>query len=186
MTAAAESRAADFARDGYVFYRKLIPQRTLVAMRAQMVDIMRPYCDGSIGSADDLDAAFRQVTQAGQTLRGNIYKMCSRLAALPLLLAEPAIREVVDDLGMRVPVIQAYSILCMEPHETKYLFHPHQDLKQRMSACALAFWIPLSAGRDIGGLAVVPGSHALGPLKHALSPEGHLCVPPEGYAGLST
>ena len=172
----------DFEKTGYVYCKQLIDRATIRAVRAELVEIMRPFCDDRVSGPDDLDEAFRQVTRAGGALRGNVLKMCSRLASLPLLLADPGVKAQVAALGIRAPAIQAYSILCMEPYEEKFLFEPHQDLKQRTSMKSLAFWIPLSAGPGIGGLGFYPGSQARGPQKHTLSPAGHLMLPPECYA----
>lgn len=172
----------DFETNGFLHYRGLIDRSTIRAIRGELVDIMRPFCDAKVRGPDDLDEALRQVTATSRTLRGNVLKMCSRLASLPLLLAQPGIKSAVAALGVGVPAIQGYSVLCMEPGEERFLFEPHQDLKQRASMHALALWIPLSAGSNIGGLGFYPGSHALGPQKHTLSAAGHLMLPPETYA----
>ena len=172
----------DFEKTGYVYCRQLIDRAAIREIRGELVEIMRPFCDSRVSGPDDLDEAFRQVTAASRTLRGNVLKMISRLACLPLLLREPGVKAQVAELGIRVPAIQGYSILCMEPDEEKFLFEPHQDLKQRASMRSLAFWIPLSSGPGIGGLGFYSGSHVLGPQKHTLSPAGHLMLPPECYA----
>lgn len=173
-----------FRTDGYEFCRGLIARNTIRAIREQMVDIMRPYCTADVRGPDDLDEAFRQVTAHGGALRGNVLKTCSRLAALPLLLAEPGVQRKVAEIGMEIPVIQAYSVLCMEPHVERFLFEPHQDLKQRTGLHSIAFWIPLSGGKGIGGLGVAKGSHAKGPRHHEVSARGHLVLPESEYAGL--
>ena len=173
-----------FERNGYELCKGLIPREAVRRIRAEMVDIMRPYCGGAVRGPDDLDEAFAQVTRRGGALRGNVLKLCSRLASLPLLLAEPGVRRKIAEIGMRTPAIQAYSILCMEPHVEKFLFEPHQDLKQRMSLKTIAFWVPLSDGPDVGGLGLAVGSHVQGPLRHGLSARGQLVLPQDSYAGL--
>ena len=162
---------------GFELCKGLIASDTLQSIRSEMVGIMRPYCDANVADADDLDEAFSQVTRRGGSLRGNALKLISRLASLPLLLAEPGVKRKVAELGMRTPTIQAYSVLCMEPFVEKFLFEPHQDLKQRTSLNSIAFWIPLSEGPSIGGLGFFSGSHLRGPLHHGLSERGHLVVP---------
>jgi hypothetical protein len=173
-----------FEREGYEFCKGLIGRDTIRRIRAEMVDIMQPYCDQRVRGPDDLDEAFAQVTRRGGALRGNVLKLCSRLASLPLLLAEPGVRRKIDEIGMRTPAIQAYSILCMEPHVEKFLFEPHQDLKQRMSLRTIAFWVPLSGGPGVGGLGLAVGSHTKGPLRHGVSAGGQLVLPPDSYTGL--
>ena len=173
-----------FETDGYELCKGLIDRATIRQIRAEMVDIMKPYCDAKVVGPDDLDEAFAQVTKRGAALRSNVLKLSSRLASLPLLLADPGIRRKIGEVGIRTPVIQAYSVLCMEPFVEKFLFEPHQDLKQRTSLKALGFWVPLSEGPAIGGLGVIKGSHKKGPLHHGLSPRGHLELPPDTYAGL--
>lgn len=171
-----------YATEGFEFCRGVISPATIDRIRGEMVAIMRPFCDARVTGPADLDEAFAQVTRQSRLLRGNVLKTCGRLASLPLLLAEPGVRDMVAKVGIKVPVIQAYSVLCMEPFEKKFLFEPHQDLKQRISLKALAFWVPLSGGADIGGLGVLPRSHAAGPRKHTLSPAGHVMLPAESYA----
>lgn len=173
-----------FERDGYELCKGLIARASVRRIRAQMVDIMRPYCDRKVRGPDDLDEAFAQITRRGGSLRGNVLKLCSRLASLPLLLSEPGVQRKVAEIGIRTPAIQAYSVLCMEPHVEKFLFEPHQDLKQRMSLSTIAFWVPLSAGPNVGGLGLAVGSHAKGPLHHGLSARGQLVLPQDAYAGL--
>jgi hypothetical protein len=173
-----------FHRDGYELCKSLIHPGTIRGIRAEMVDIMRPYCDRRVRGPDELDEAFAQITRLGGALRGNVLKLCSRLASLPLLLAEPGVQAKIREIGIRTPVIQAYSVLCMEPHVERFLFEPHQDLKQRMSFSTLAFWIPLSSGANVGGLGIAAGSHTKGPLRHGLSARGQLVLPPDTYEGV--
>lgn len=155
-----------FEEDGFVILKNFVDVDRLNSMRQKMLEIMEPFTDYPIDRPDSLDKCFADIGAKSQTLKSNCYRMFSRLADLPLMLNEPNIAKLVADLGFRNHTIQAMSIFCIEPNDDRHIFLPHQDLVDRMSLKTLQFWIPLSTGENIGGVAVWKGSHKKGPLHH--------------------
>lgn len=155
-----------FKEDGFEIRKNFIQLDRLETIRSKMLEIMAPFCDYPTDRPDSLDKCFAEIGAKSQTLKSNCYKMFSRLADLPLMLTEPNIAKVIADNGFRNFTIQATSVFCIEPNDDRHIFLPHQDLVDRMSLKTLQFWIPLSTGKDIGGVAVWKGSHVKGPIKH--------------------
>ena len=175
----------EFEKVGYVHRRGILNVSTIERIREKMLTIMRPYC--TAGSQDEtsetaLDRCFLEVSAQGQDVKSNIYKVFSRLADLPLLLDDSAIKTDVEALGFTAYTIQAYSVFCLEPGNAHHLFMPHQDLRNRTSLKSLIVWAPLSAGPKLGGMSCWPGSHVLGPMHHGLNINGQLELPAESYA----
>ncbi|MEK7856792.1 MAG: phytanoyl-CoA dioxygenase family protein [Acidobacteriota bacterium] len=174
-----------YAEEGYEFCEELIGRKTIDSIKQNMVRVMQQFYDVSPDDPDALDKGFAEITKQDRKLRGNVLKIFSRMASLPLLLRDEKLEAKVRELGVEIPVLQAYSIVCMEPGESRFLFLPHQDLKDRTSFESLVIWAPLSPCNGEGGIGVYPGSHKKGPIKHDLSPEGHLRVPDEAVRGFS-
>lgn len=174
-----------YAQEGYEFCENLIDVKSIEAIKRDMVAVMAQFCQVSPEDPKALDKSFADLTAQSRRLRGNVLKLFSRMASLPLLLSDKNLAAKVKELGIKLPVIQAYSIVCMEPGEDRFLFLPHQDLKERTSLKSLVAWIPLSPCDGQGGLGVFPGSHQNGPIKHEVSPEGHLKIPDENCCDFS-
>ena len=111
-----------FSELGCEFCPGLIDQEAILKIRAEMLAIMGQFCEISGDNPNALDDAFNKITHQSKELRGNVLKMFSRIASLPLLLSEKKLAAKIKQLGVLVPVIQAYSIVCMEPNEKRFLF----------------------------------------------------------------
>ncbi len=168
-----------FAEDGFVIRKNFVQVERLQEIRSKMLEIMSPFCDYPTDQPDSLDKCFAEIGAKSQTLKSNCYKMFSRLADLPLMLTEPNIAKFIADNGFRNFTIQAASVFCIEPKDDRHIFLPHQDLVDRMSLKTLQFWIPLSSGKDIGGVAVWRGSHLNGPIKHKWQTGEDYCADPK-------
>lgn len=155
-----------FEEDGFVIRKNFIDRGRLLTIRRKMLEIMAPFATCPADQPDSLDRSFTEIGTRSQTLKSNIYTLFSKLADLPLLLTEPNIAGFIKEQGFENFTIQAYSIFCIEPHDDRHLFLPHQDLVARTSLKTLQFWIPLSTGPNIGGVAVWKGSQKAGPMKH--------------------
>lgn len=155
-----------FAEDGFEIRKGWLDRDRLNTIRRKMVEIMRPYCSVKAEGADDLDACFAELSAKDQKTKSNCYTLFSKLADLPLMLTEPNISDFIREQGFENYTIQAYSVFCIEPNDDRHLFLPHQDLVARTSLRTLQFWIPLSSGKDIGGVAVWGGTQKYGPQHH--------------------
>ena len=171
-----------FSTDGYEICNQIVDRDRVDAIRKKMIAIMAPHCDYPADLPDSLDRCFYAISAQGQDLKTNVYRLFGRLADLPLLLADKGVSEKVAEYGFTNYTIQAYSVFCLEPGNTKHMFLPHQDLRDRTSRKSLIVWVPLSGGTDCGGLALYPGTHRDGPLRHGLSPAGQLMLEESAYS----
>lgn len=171
-----------FTTDGYEVCSRIVDTDRIHAIRQKMVAIMAPHCDSATDQPDSLDRCFYAIAAQGQELKTNVYRLFGRLGDLPLLLADKGVSEKVAGYGFTNYTIQAYSVFCLEPGNSKHMFLPHQDLRDRTSRKSLIVWVPLSGGSNCGGLALYPGTHRRGPLKHGLSPSGQLMLEENAYA----
>ena len=163
---------SDYEKNGYELFRGIISLEYINEIRRKMLQILSSYSPDS----QDIDTGFEEITNKSATLRGNVYKVFGSLADIPLVLAQPSVKEKLSELGFNNYTMQDPSIVCMEPNNNNYLFLPHQDLKQRQSLKSTLLWIPLSEGENIGGVGFRSGSHKYGPIKHDLSETGHLII----------
>ena len=160
----------NFDKNGYELFNGLIDLEYIKEIRNKMLQILSSYSPDS----ENIDTGFEAITNKSSTLRGNVYKVFGSLADTPLVLAQPSVKKTLNELGFKNYTMQAYSIICMEPNNDKYLFLPHQDLKARKSLKSAVLWIPLSEGENIGGIGFYSGSHKYGPIKHGVTDSGHL------------
>lgn len=177
--------ATGFKSDGYYWAKSVLAAETTARIRAGIFEIMRPYLSdetAALGPEKGLDAGFDEISHQGGALKSHCYKLWGKLAAIPMAMADPAIRRVVDTLGFGNATIQSFSIFCLERGNNRNTFLPHQDLRDRTSLNSLLIWIPLSDGADIGGMSVFPKTHLDGPLHHDLSPEGKPFIPESAYS----
>jgi len=171
-----------YAKDGYEICNRLVDTGRIEAIRQKMIAIMAPHCDCPADQPDSLDQCFYAIAAQGQDLKTNVYRLFGRLADVPLLLGDLGVSGKVAAYGFTNYTIQAYSVFCLEPGNTKHMFLPHQDLRDRTSRKSLIIWVPLSVGANRGGLALYPGTHRKGPLKHDLSPGGQLLLGENAFA----
>jgi hypothetical protein len=175
----------DLAQDGVAVHRNIIGESSICALRRGMFEIMRPFLGAetaSLGPDTGLDQAFFEVSARGGDLKSNCYRLFGKLSALPRLLAEPGLAELIKNFGFEDATIQSYSVFCLEHGNTRNTFLPHQDLRDRSSLDSLAIWIPLSAGTAIGGMACYLGSHHDGPLVHDVTDAGKPFLAADRYA----
>ncbi len=170
----------DFRQHGFVIQKNIVPPSWFDNVRTNMLSIMQPYCDNQNNDSCDaslVDELFLEISAKGQTAKANVYSIFGQLADLPLILGIPSVRKVIKRLGFKGFTIQAYSVFCLEPGNEKHKFLPHQDLKGRTSFKSLILWVPLTAGKELGGMACWPGSHKKGPLVHTVAASGQLQLP---------
>ena len=179
------SLKSHFDTYGYVLCEGVLGASFRARIQDSMLAIMQPYCeDGPVDEDPQaaIDRCFSYIASLGPEEKSTIYTMFGRIHELPLLLDQPGIRDVVKQLGFSKFTIQAYSVFCLEPGNTRHKFLPHQDLRNRTSLKSLLVWVPLSSGQALGGMACWPGSHKSGPIRHELSAGGQLMLAADEYA----
>ena len=172
-----------FDTTGHEVHRNCINPDHIFRIRQSMMNIMAQFCDVDVNNPNCLDDAFKEITAKGGNLRGNVFKVFSNIADIPLILGESHVQEQLKNFGFKVPVLQSFNMIAMEPGQNRFLFHRHQDLQSHISFHSVNLWIPLSNGENIGGMGLYDGTYKLGPLSHITAMDGHLEIPEERFEG---
>lgn len=159
------------ARDGYLFLRGLLPVERVARVRAEILAVCRAHGwlrPGGPGDAGHVDpgASCAPADEAYDRLYGEVISLQSynELAhAAPILdLVRLLLRA--DDVIPR-PAKRSHLIF---PQDGSGATPPHQDFPHEQGAQeAYTSWIPLGdCARELGGLAVWPGSGGGGVVRH--------------------
>jgi ectoine hydroxylase-related dioxygenase (phytanoyl-CoA dioxygenase family) len=175
-------------RDGYLFFRQLLPTGILLALRDQLTGILarRGWIRG--GEERHLARVASLPHREGDpeyiaTLRETV-----RLESLHGLAHRPELMSVITSVLGEGAFPHPLSITRLVfPQAPELTTPPHQDFPNNQGSERLtAAWIPLSdCPRESGSLAILEGSHRFGllPLQFHLGPGNRAAVLDERLAG---
>lgn len=165
--AALRARAGE---EGYLFFRGLLPPELLVSLRKEVLELCATH-----GWLDESKPRMSGIAASGLCLiEGStpewkvFYRGVLRLRSFHALAAEPAL------LGMYGKVFEEEAILhsrnicrVLFPSTSEFTTPPHQDhLYIGGTTNTWTCWMPLGdCPSELGGLAVIPGSHRWGFMK---------------------
>lgn len=159
-------------RDGYLFFKGLIPRDTVLEVRRQILDILdrRGYLDKNFpfmeGVADL--TAVHQLTKEdvhGVGIPQEVYTEVQKLEAFHALAHEPALLNLYEWLFGEKSFPHPRNVgRIMLPHKELSPTPAHQDhLLFQGALQTWTGWMPLGdAPRNVGPLAVLEGSHTAG------------------------
>lgn len=181
----AEALRARLAEDSYLLFRGLVDTDELAALRAEILDIM--VRTGWIFGGQYLDQAISLISPLSEVDEDFhvVYQQVQRLERFHGLAHDPALvammRDVLGDTAFPHPLkIGRMSF----PSNYEVSTPPHQDYPNNQGTPSLtATWIPVGdVPADLGGLAILRGSHNYGvlPLDYHPGPGNRQAVlPPE-------
>ncbi len=156
------------ARDGYLFFRGLLPEKALREARRQILEICARH--GFIAPGTHVDegiAAPGVKWREGDPPYMAMYDEVQKLEAFHALAHEPALLGVLRRLfGEDVLVHPRNIARVMFPQNNEFTTPAHQDFVHiQGTEETYTAWFPLSnCPRELGGLEVLPGSHRHGVL----------------------
>lgn len=155
---------------GYLFLRDLAPQATVSLLRAQVLDVCarRGWLDDRVPHSE----AVAHPDAAGHATRDELISFQGDVQILPAfseLRCDPGILSVLEAV-LGGPPVAGYGDVCRLafPRDLGRTTPPHQDhFYTRKSTSLWTVWVPLGdCPATLGGLAVLPGSHAGGLRAH--------------------
>lgn len=165
-------RAGDLLREratetGYLFFRNLLPPSRVREVRRQVLELCARH--GWLSQeADPMEGVCRPdtvVRESADPRWVGFYREALRLREFHALALEPALLEALESL-FDEPVLPHSRNICrvMFPGLSEYTTPPHQDhLYIGGTEDTWTAWIPLGdCPEELGGLALVPGSHRWG------------------------
>lgn len=161
-----EALRAQAAADGYLFFRGLLEPETLQSLRRQILTLcadagwLAPGSDPTEGIA-----APGLAPVEGEPAFMEVYNQVNRLEDFHALAHDPALLAMLGDLFGEQPLVHARNIArIIFPQATQFTTPAHQDyIHIQGTEETWTAWIPLSdCPRELGSLAVLPGSHRSG------------------------
>lgn len=155
---------------GYLFLRDLAPQATVNLLRAQVLDVCarRGWLDDRAPRSE----AVAHPDAASHATRDELIALQGDVQSLPVfseLRCDPGILSVLEAV-LGAPAASGYGDVCRLafPCDLQRTTAPHQDhFYTRKSTSLWTVWVPLGdCPSTLGGLAVLPGSHAGGLRAH--------------------
>lgn len=173
------NRALD--QDGFYHLKSCVDHALINAIKLDFVRVLSQYSKRRLAlptapnEIDSiLDNLFAEITAKSAKIRENAYKVFSENIKIINISNQKKINNVLRQLGLIVPTLCSFNVLAMEPDRKRFLFHPHQDLHRHISHKTINIWVPLTTGKNIGGMGIAKGAHSDGPLPHFVAPDGHL------------
>ncbi|MBI2302651.1 MAG: phytanoyl-CoA dioxygenase family protein [Armatimonadetes bacterium] len=161
------------ARDGYLFFRRLLPAEALLAVRADLLDIVRrhgwlaPTADPLEGRIDAsaLSAVPEAQMRTDIGVSSAAYDDVQRTESVHRLPHHPKLLALYRALfGGEVLVHARHIVRLITPHPSVYPTPQHQDFPLiQGTANTWTCWFPVGAcPMTLGSLMVLRGSHRLG------------------------
>lgn len=161
---------------GYLFFRKLVPAEVILETRRAVLDLCMQagWLDPNTDPMDGIVAPTMKPTQEGKADYASVYRK---------VLQTPIFHNFPNDPHLMRIAAQLLNITAEEvlvhprrigrltfPHNKVATTPPHQDFFYiRGSVDTLSCWTPLGeCSIELGGLAVLPGSHKGGYLEHSV------------------
>jgi hypothetical protein len=167
----AQALRARMDRDGFFYFRGLLPREAVLDLRRQILGVCQKYGwlapDAPLmdGIADP--SVEQMVPFCGVGVTQEAYADVYRLEAFHRLAQHPAILSVMSSLmGEEVLVHPRHIARLMFPTKANAPTPPHQDhIFIQGSKTVFTCWMPLGdCSESLGGLRVMRGSHKLGVL----------------------
>ncbi|MDA0711328.1 MAG: phytanoyl-CoA dioxygenase family protein [bacterium] len=173
-------------REGYLFFKKLLPEMDVLALRKAVMDLVQafswlaPNTPPMLGLADGNAPETREHTPAWR----DFYCAVQKLQAFHALALHPRLIRPLEILFDEPVLPHSRNILrLLFPRSARYSTPPHQDnFYIGGSEETWTAWFALGdCPEALGGLACAPGSHKLGKLEtHAAEGAGGRGVTPDG------
>ncbi|TXH91683.1 MAG: phytanoyl-CoA dioxygenase [Pseudomonas sp.] len=180
-----------FEEDGYLFLKGLLPRNIIQELGAQIFEICKrkkwfSAADSTFETAKPRVAP----TVEGEDEYFAVYDEVQRLEAFHALSHQSALMSVMRVLLDETAFPHPLSICrLMFPNNAEATTPPHQDYPNNQGTTELyACWMPLNdCPVELGGLAIMPGSHKQGllPLKFSLGAGNRQADLPEALQGKS-
>ena len=161
------------ARDGYLFFRGLLPVDDVMQLRADLLDVLRRHgwsrpAGGPLDGTVEVETLNRVPTEEMRTDIGvskAIYCDVQKLESAHALPHHPNLIALYRELfGREVLVHPRHIIRMVTPHHAMTPTPAHQDFPLiQGTSNTWTCWFPVGdCGSDLGGLAVLRGSHRNG------------------------
>lgn len=162
-------------RDGYLFFRQIIPSSTLLALRDRVTRILADIGWILDGEQRLAAKAIGIAQREGEPGYFEALDRIVKLEALHSLAHEPHLLAVMQQVLGESAFPHPLSIMRLVfPHNPEITTPPHQDYRNNQGTANLtAAWIPLGdCTIEDGSLAILEGSHKAGllPLQYHLGP----------------
>lgn len=153
--------------DGYLYCRGLLPRDQIMRVRRQVLELCRAHgwLDESAPMMDGVARPGMRVVEGNDPRWIAFYKAVLRLRDFHGLAMHPAVLQALTHVFGETAVTHSRNICrVMFPSSSEYTTPPHQDhLYIGGTQDTWTAWIPLGdCPEDLGGLALIPGSHRLG------------------------
>ena len=164
-------------KDGYLFFRGLIDEKSIVNLRRDFLEICHQH-----GWAKGGEVLMEGIRTGGPFMEGDagywpVLDEFQSLESFHVFAHHPAVLDMCDKLFEETTLVHPRNIgRIMFPENTKYTTPAHQDyIHIRGTENTYTAWIPLGAcPQHLGGLTVLTGSHRFGifPVQPALGAGG--------------
>ena len=152
-------------KDGYLFFRNIVPENLLQELRDQITQILADHGWIEGGAQRNLARAIRRPVREGQPQFFKAHDRIIKLEALHSLAHEPHLMDVMRQaLGSSVFPHPLSIVRLIFPDSPELATPPHQDFPNNQGTPNLtAAWMPLAdCAIEDGSLAVMEGSHKFG------------------------
>lgn len=172
-------------RDGYLFFRGLLPRDRVLGLRRQILTVLQsegllsPEHDLMDGVCD-LEAVAAMPLRVDVGVSEDIYKRIQKLEEFHAISHDPALKNAFGLLFGEESIPHPRCIgRIMTPHPASRVTPTHQDFLHIQGAVQTwSFWFPVGdCPKELGGLTMLEGSHKLGLLQVSLN---------EGAGGLES
>ncbi len=164
-------------RDGYLFFRALVPAAEVLQVRRDVLEVLSEA--GWIDPAHDLmeGIAYPGIEPKTEGMREytDVYRKVLKLPRFHNFPCHPALMDIANKLLGQEAFVHPRRIGRITfPGSAKWTTPAHQDYFYiRGSVETYSCWTPLGdCPMNLGGLAVWPGSHKVGYIEHSVSHPG--------------
>lgn len=162
---------ATMREDGYAYLPKLVPEEAIDASREAIAAVLADEGILLSGSPPG-DLVYGGGAPPSRDVLLGLHKRLNPLPAFATLADQPAILTVMRALLGEDALTHVRKICRVKyPHDPYDIVGPHQDFWYIKGAEeTYTCWAPLTATTtDVGGLAILPGTHRDGPVAHSAS-----------------
>jgi len=175
--AGSEELRAQMEETGYLFFRALVPEEEVLRVRKDVFELCREagWLDPSRDMMDGIAAPGHEPLMEGMPDYMAVYRHILKVPSFFDFPAQPALAQVAEKVLNGNILIHPRRIGRVTfPHLLSATTPAHQDhFYIRGTVQTYSCWTPLGeCPRELGGLAVLPGSHREGFLDHTVKTAG--------------